>query len=472
MVGERRQSQQVRLGLVRPDYQTGYEIPLLPYQKRGILSREFWPSRDQIVRIIPGYDPDTGEIFPQNINVNEFATDSAYADYLSDTFCTASIMSGFGGVGKLLIADYLPGSGEAERYGGNTVLRCFANTIFNSLRAEKEKKEVRCKGIPEWKEWMGRQGKLPLPRTALLMQALMFKINGEYMQTRDADRDGNEDVLSGPSGEPLPLLGTIAMGQKESIKQLLQALVEPQDNNKPLNALTNNKYGGMAEAEGNILYLNTVSNAEKTRNYLRPHVQEAAKGWNPHPFPLTPEQIRALWVPWRKLLHFMTPEEQMEVLTAEFGADSVNYVIGLDPRFRDLPIPEFIAKAGFGRYAALTGTAKLPTVAAAPVVTASVSQAAEEDGIPMGSAPAKPSGLSGLGGLGGLSTGISTPKPAPRNEMAPGIGVGLAAHTPVDSEAIQRELQNMKENGVSNPAASREMAESLLVDCDVNKDAE
>lgn len=476
MVGERRQSQQTRLGLVRPEYQNGYEIPLLPYQKRGILSREFWPSRDQIVRIIPGYDPETGEIFPQNINVNEFATDSAYADYLSDTFSTASIMSRFGGVGRMLIADYEPGSPEAERYGGNTVLRCFANTIFNSLKAEREKKEVRCKGIPDWQQWMGRQGKLPLPRTALLMQALMFKINGEYMQNRDANRDGNEDLLLGASGEPLPLLGCVAMAQKESTKQLLQALVEPQDNNKPLNALTNNKYGGMAEAEGNILYLNTVSNAEKTRSYLRPHVQEAAKGWNPQPFPLAPEQIKALWVPWKKLLHFMTPEEQMEVLVNEFGADSVNYVIGLDPRFRDLPIPEYIAKAGFGRYAQFAGNAKLPATAAAPVVAVTSPRPFPADGdeIPMGNAPKAPVG--GLGGLGGLAAPVApaptpAPKPSPRNAMAPGLGIGLATHTPVDRDAIQRELQNMQGNGVDSPAASRELAGSLLEECNVNPEA-
>ena len=381
---------------------------------------------------------------------------------------SCSIMSGFGGVGRLLVVDYLPGSEEDEKYGYSTVLRCFANTIFNSLKAEREHKEVRCKGIPDWQQWMGRQGKLPLPRTALLMQSLMFKINGEYMQMRDADRDqkDNENLLLDPNGAPMPLLGTVALAQKESIKQLMQALVEPSDNNLPLNAITNNKYGGMAEAEGNILYLNTVANAEKTRSYLRPHVQEAAKGWNPHPFPLTPEQIKALWIPWRKLLHFMTPEEQMEVLATEFGADSVNYVIGLDPRFRDLPIPEYIAKAGFGRYAAFTGGAQLPTTASAPVVASSLSGSPSTpqpfppngDEIPMGNAPKMGSGLGGIGAGPAVPPAASKPQ---KDSMAPGIGLGLAVHNPVDSEAIQRELASMKENNVTG-TDMQEMASSLL----------
>ena len=55
--------------------------------------------------------------------------------------------------------------------------------------------------------------------------------------------------------------------------------------------------------------------------------------------------------------------------------------------------------------------------------------------------------------------------------MAPGLGIGLATHTPVDRDAIQRELQSMQGNGVESPAASREMAESLLEECNVNPEA-
>ena len=55
------------LSFVKPKYRKGYEIPGLDYQTNGIRSYTFWNTRDSIIRILPGYDPSTGEIFPQNV---------------------------------------------------------------------------------------------------------------------------------------------------------------------------------------------------------------------------------------------------------------------------------------------------------------------------------------------------------------------------------------------------------------------
>ena len=60
---------------VKPEFRKGFQIPMLPYQQYGIMSRVFWPSKTQVVRILPGYDPQTGEVFRQNINCTQFSMD-------------------------------------------------------------------------------------------------------------------------------------------------------------------------------------------------------------------------------------------------------------------------------------------------------------------------------------------------------------------------------------------------------------
>ena len=91
------------LTFVRPEYRKGYQIPGMEIQESGIQSMTLWTTRQSILRIIPGYDPETGEIFPQNINVNEYSTDDNFTNYLSDTFVMASIIDGFGSRGSCFI---------------------------------------------------------------------------------------------------------------------------------------------------------------------------------------------------------------------------------------------------------------------------------------------------------------------------------------------------------------------------------
>ena len=50
----------------------------------------------------------------------------------------------------------------------------------------------------------------------------------------------------------------------------------------------------------------------------------------------------------------MSAEEQAMLLASEFGADSVNYLVGTDPIYQGFQMPDEIAQAGYGRYARFT----------------------------------------------------------------------------------------------------------------------
>ena len=188
---------------VKPAYKKGYEIPGMAYQTGGIKSISLWTTREQILRIVPGYDKVTGQIYPQNINVNEFSTDTGYDDYLSDTFITASVVSNFGARNQTFITSYDPKSEDAQRYGGNTVIDQFVKNVTNSvLNAEKGKK-TKFAVTDDMRQWCAKDGPIKYPRRAILMQALVFKRNG--MNNQDENR---QDLLDG-EGNPLPIYGMI-----------------------------------------------------------------------------------------------------------------------------------------------------------------------------------------------------------------------------------------------------------------------
>lgn len=350
---------------VKPEFKKGYEISVLPYQQGGILSRTLWNTKEQIIRIIPGYDPNTGEIFRQNIKCNEYAEDAPATEYLSDTFMMARVVNRFGDSRQSFIIDYAPGSTDAQAFGSATVIDTFVRNVRFSVNDQKGRSKF---GVTnDMRRWVAKDGIITFPKVSVLVQSLVFKVNG-----RD-NMDSNGNLLVDEDGDMLPLLAVVAIDGQRTIQAVMSALVEPLDPSKPLDAITNNKYGGMAELKGNKMFLNPVvdtQNSQKAINYLRPSVQAAGKGWTPSPYELSAEVVRSLWVPWDSLLHYMTAEEQCKFLAAEFGADSVNYFIGTDPMFRGFEIPADIARVGFGRYAQFVGGA---TTINAPVTVSTTS---------------------------------------------------------------------------------------------------
>lgn len=392
------------LSFVKQAYRRDYAIPVLEYQTAGIISRSLWTSKDHIIRIIPGLDA-SGKVLRQNTNINDYSTDAPYSDYLSGTFMMATTVNNFGETGQTFITDYAPGSEDESKFAGDTLIHCFIRNIWGAVNAKGKSKF----GVTnEWRVWAGRKGSIKFDKPSLLMQALIFKTNGRD----NADKEGVP--MLDADGEVLPLLAIVAIDHTKSIGALMQALVEPSNPGLPLDALTNNKYGGMAELDGNLMFLNSVDDPEGKYKMLRPSVQAPGKGWTPTPFPLSEDVVQSLWHPWEEVIHYLTADEQALLLAAEYGADTVNYVIGTDPKFSTYALPEEIAVKGLGRYAqfcdghtkltgAITaGTPALPKakgLSLAPSATA----AATEEAVP--TAPK-------LGGLRGIpkSSGIDTDK--------------------------------------------------------------
>lgn len=332
------------LSFVKPSYRKDYHIPGLDYQVNGIRSFSLWNSYPSVIRIIPGYDKATGEVFRQNVNCNEFAFDTNYLDYLSETVNQAAVVTNFGQRGQTFITSYAPGSEDALKFGGNTVIDTFTKSIMYSVKNTNEGKRARFQVTPEMRKWCSREGALKYSRPSLLMQALVFVRNGFNMQ------DENKQPLVDEYGQPLPLLAVVAIEGQQTVQNILTALVEPANANEPLDAATNNKYGAMCEMEGNLLFLNNVQDVQSKRNMLRPSVQQPGQGWTPTPYPLTEEEVKSWWVPWDDLLQYLTAEEQCELLANEFGPDTVNYIIGTDANMSQVNIPEKIKAAGLGRY--------------------------------------------------------------------------------------------------------------------------
>lgn len=447
------------LSFVKPSYRKGYEIPGMAYQQGGIFSVSLWTTRDSVLRIVPGYDKTTGEIYPQNINVNEFSMDAGYDDYLSDTFITASVVSGFGTNRQTFITSYAPGSTDAQRYGGDTVINQFVKNVTNSVLNADKGKRTKFQVTDDMRQWCAKDGPIKFPRQALLFQALVFKRNG--LDTQDA----NKQPLLDENGNVLPLYHVVAVDGKQTLLEVMKALVEPANPGLPLNPATNSKFGPMAELDGNILYLNAVQDPTTGARMLRPSVQDpSTKGWTPTPFPLDEETVKALWVPWDDLLQYMTAQEQCMFLAQEFGSDSVNYFIGTDPMFNGLELPAEIKNAGLGRYARFVSgpqsasfSAPRPAPAAAPRAAFGMPKQAAATGFsPRGFAAPAHTPVDQA-----LSDGfVAAPTPKSKPALA-----GLRANAAIDQDKLKAALNGIHQ--AQRPNSQAQTAQDLLNDDDL-----
>lgn len=417
-------------------------MPLIPWQRNGIRSFCLWNSAEQVLRIVPGHDKQTGEVFRQNINCNTYAEDGKYLDYLSDTFMDTGVVDWFGERGSTFITSYKPGSPEAMKYGGDTVIDVFAKAIVYSVSSENRGKKGRLAVTDDFRRWSGREGTLSIPKRALMFQALTFKVNGK------PHVDANKNPLLDENGEPLFMYSVCAVNGQDSMKALLQALVSPMDPRKPLDAAENNKFGALAELDGNMLYLHPVQ--EGKYNVLHPSVQAATQGWNPEPFPIDEACAKELWVPWEDLLYYMTPTEQAQLLAKEYGADTVNYVLGKDIRYRDFELPPDIAAAGYGRYSRFMDGVKEVRQTSYVPPTQAVAQARQLGGM------RKPAGL-------GMTAPATQEQAAPSAPEAPKAPAGMAALRPnatMDIGQITETMNRLRGSTSEQPSTSA-MASTL-----------
>ena len=306
------------------------------YQKYP-LARVLWASADSILRIIPANDG--SHTIKQNINVDNWQEDADQLQYLSDTFYMTRTVSRFGDSKMEFISNLRPGSEEAAYYPESPI-NYFCSLVNRVMQQVAQGKKTKVKWLDCWKGWVGMQGTVPFSRVTLFMQAICIKMNGRMC--KQSTEDDSPDA---------PLYGLVGINHKSSIEALVKALVKPMDRRKPIGP-ENNEFGALAEAKGNLLYLNTSLNPEQ-RKYLAPSIQAPdapANKWEPTEYNLSEYVCMGLFVPWDKLLRYYTVEEQLELIAAEFGPDTVNYIFSLDEAWSGLPIPENIAKYGLGRY--------------------------------------------------------------------------------------------------------------------------
>ena len=306
------------------------------YQKY-MLSRILWASTNSVIRIVPGNDGTN--LYQQNINNDNWQSDVDQLNYLSDTFYMTRTVTRFGDSKMEFISNLRPGSEEASMYPESPI-NYFCSLINRTMQYVATGKKTRVKWIDAWKSWVGMNGTVPYPRSTLFMQAICMTVNG-----RPCKSSMEEDA------QEAPLFGLIGINHRASINALVKALVGPMSRNKPLGP-ENNDFGALAEANGNLLFLNTALDQDQHK-YLAPSVQDPsvpANRWEPTPYDLSEDICKALWVPWDKLLKYMTVEEQLELISAEFGPDTVNYIFSIDEAWSGVPIPDDIRKYGMGRY--------------------------------------------------------------------------------------------------------------------------
>lgn len=398
----------------------GYKA-VFDYQK-GIFGRMLWTSKNQILRIVPGNDGT--DLYKQVVNVDKWSRDADQTEFLSDTFYMTQTLSNFGESRLDICSNLKPGSEDASRYP-ESPLNYFCNTIHRTMRAVQQGKRVRVNYNDKWRAWTSLQGSLPFPRPTLLFQAVCIHVNGKDC-TRDLDSD-----------ESAPLFGLVGINHKNSINDLVNAIVTPSDRRKALGS-DNNQFGSLAEAEGNLLFLNSSFDRDSKR-YLMADIQASDNngGFEPTPYNLSEDVCKQLWVPWENMLRYLTVKEQLELLAAEFGADTVNYVFSLDPAWDSLPMPERIAAAGMGNYEKrTTATAQTPSIPSMP------------------SKPAAPAGLSMPSFKSpGAQYSAEEDYEAPPKPAAP------KRNTAIDMEGLKKQMEQIK---ASTGISKGDMASTLL----------
>lgn len=446
--------------MISEEYRKGYPIPGIEYQKYGVVFKELWTKYNSRVRIVPGVDASTGAVLKQNVMRDAYSEDADPRDYLSNTFYQCRCMTNFGDRRSSLIVDLAPGSDDRAKYSVSPLM-FFQQTVSAAV---KNSKRTKYKVLPCWSTWMDAsagQATLPYPKVTLLFQALAFEVNGRPFSDED------KNPLKDANGNPLPIYCLIGVTQTASWMALVRALVDPSDPSKPLDAQTNNKYGAFAEAEGNMLYFNSVPQPQPDkrgicRPYLRPSVQPpGGRGWKLEPYNIPETLCKALWVPWEKLLHYYTAKEQLELIAVEFGADTVNYLFSDNPLFAGIEIPDNIRAAGLGRYAgapAVSDTASRPQ--GAVVVSSAGAALPSAMSVREASAPAEePAWQPASHGVNAEAADVQNIKGTQPDQLLQSVNVEA-----VDLKKVQEQLAKFKAAQIDSASKKGKDAVSALAD--------
>jgi hypothetical protein len=161
----------------------------------------------------------------------------------------------------------------------------------------------------EWVKWKALKGALPRVEAAGLLQGMLFENNGKEYKA-----DGRYKPL-------FPVLLTIAKTAREQLETLCNTEVPgyvgaPDDYGKRFSC------GDFIScAGGKLLQFNLVPPSGIAFAHYNVAVTQKQ-------IPLKPELVAQNYLPWEKLLKFLTLEEQIQLLVQEFPPDAIDFVLG------------------------------------------------------------------------------------------------------------------------------------------------
>lgn len=252
--------------------------------------------------IIPGSEPGAGGI--------------------SDAICKVGVVA-FWGKNKYHMIDPAPPANE-RRGPLSYFYQYIVNYVKNNPRT--------CP--PDWRRWQGMREDgdyqtpkriISPPSAALMVQGLLFKHKGEVILDRN-----NKPTCRWP---------VVVVIKPSGAKTLIDQLYEPADVNAPWSE-QNNKLGNMTDLQmGRTLIISPYPHMQ---NNVQQTWYRCDLGEN---IPLSEDDAKRVWVPWKDLLNFsMTIGECMEKLAETFDATSVVNVFESSTTYAQL-IPDSVRAA-------------------------------------------------------------------------------------------------------------------------------
>ena len=176
------------------------------------------------------------------------------------------------------------------------------------------------RGCPlEWHSWLkwdpnSRGCRVRSPSLHLLFQALLFTSGGEPIKDQD--------------GQAITKGRVIVALNYSTQKEFIERLLKPVDPSNPVSA-ENNDIGDICSCAGGRIMTLTP-----------PPEDKATLPWTASlgdPYPLDPEYVRSMWVPWNDLIRIPTVQESIQRLTELFDDASVDFALRSSPYVRYMP---------------------------------------------------------------------------------------------------------------------------------------
>jgi len=185
--------------------------------------------------------------------------------------------------------------------------------FFRSLRKaiKDSPKQFYEAGVDEWLKWPDFKGPLPAIDQCGLLQGMLFESKGK--------------PFIGPDGRtPRPVWPVILMIRGSAMRSLAGACGKEVDNFAGNPEDWNNRYtcgDPCGCASGKLIEFNLIEGQQQGGGFGKWY--DAKLGM---PIPLDPRLVVSAWKPWEELLHYLTEQEQINLLASRFPPEALDFV--------------------------------------------------------------------------------------------------------------------------------------------------